>query len=136
MDELPDLPPLWSLPAPIGHNGGPSMKRRPPGRPSMSTPELRDRILDLLAEGVPMRVICRTAGMPSRATVVRWRRADAGFDSVCRLMQLEGYDHLMRCVVDEVERVMKKRGAAIGRLVFNLRREQLARMNPRFFGGA
>ena len=81
--EKPDLPPLWSSPAPIGHNGGPSLLRAP-GRPSISTPELRERIGDLLCDGVPMAVICRTPGMPGRSTVQRWRRDDLGFDCSCR----------------------------------------------------
>ncbi len=52
-----DLPPLWSVPAPMGHNGGPSLLPRAPGRPSVSMPELCDRIFDLLMDGVPLRAI-------------------------------------------------------------------------------
>jgi hypothetical protein len=40
-----------------------------PGRPTVSTPELRDRIFELLWDGVPLRVMCRADGMPSRATM-------------------------------------------------------------------
>ena len=73
--ELPELPPLWSDPPPMGHNGGPELRpRRAPGRPTVDTPEIRDRIFELLGDGVPLRVICRSPGMPSRRTVYNWRR--------------------------------------------------------------
>ncbi len=133
-DKPPDLPPLWSEPAPIGHNGGPELERRAPGRPSIATPEMRDSILELLAEGVPLRVICRTPGMPSRSTVFNWRRDDPEFERLFVFMQIEGYAGLIEKVREEVEAVMEKRGTAMARLVFNWRRQQLARMNPRFLG--
>jgi hypothetical protein len=48
-------PPLWSSPAPVGHDGGPPLDILPdagpprrPGRPTVSTPELRDRIFERL----------------------------------------------------------------------------------------
>ena len=52
--EAPDLLPLWSSPAPIGHNGGPALQSRASGRPSISTSDLRERICDLLCDGVPL----------------------------------------------------------------------------------
>jgi hypothetical protein len=69
-----ELTPLWAEPAPMGHNGGPplelpqdrrSMAERSVGRPTRLTEEVRDRILELLLEGVPLRVIWSTPGMPS-----------------------------------------------------------------------
>ena len=69
-----ELPPLLSPPPPMGHNGGPALNilpnagsQRRPGRPTVSAPELRDRIFELLLDGVPLRVRCRAGGMPSRA---------------------------------------------------------------------
>ncbi len=132
--EIPDLPPLWTAPAPIGHNGGPVLEPRPPGRPSISTSELRDHILDLLGEGIPLRVICRTQGMPSRETVYRWRRADPAFNRSFEFYQTEGYIGLVERVVEEVERILDKSGPKMAGRVFNWRRQQLSRMNPAFFG--
>ena len=132
--EMPDLPPLWSVPAPMGHNGGPPLAPRPPGRPTISTPEMRDRILELLWDGIPLRVICRTAGMPGRQTIYRWRHADPAFDLSFKSCQTEGYIQLMEQVIEEVERILDKRGPKMARLVFNWRRQQLSRMNPAFFG--
>lgn len=107
---------------------------RAPGRPSIFTPELRDRILDLLSDGVPLRAICRTPGMPSRPTIYRWRRDDPAFERQCCRAQEEGYVFLACRVSDEVEAVMKASGAKIARLVFNFRRQQLARQAPAYFG--
>jgi hypothetical protein len=71
-----ELPPLWLPPPPLGHNGGPPLDILPnaspsrrPGRPTVSTPQLRDRIFELLLDGMPLRVMCRADGMPSRATI-------------------------------------------------------------------
>lgn len=129
-----DLPPLWSPPAPMGHNGGPSLSPRAPGRPSISTPELRDCILDLLMNGVPLRAICRTPGMPSRRTFYRWCGDDPAFERACRWSQEEGYVFLACRVFDEVEAVMKVGDARLARQVFNFRRQQLARQAPAYFG--
>lgn len=125
--EKPELPPLWSSPAPIGHNGGPALSPRAPGRLSISTPELRDRILKLLCDGVPLAAICRTPGMPSRSTVQRWRRDDPAFDRSCTWSQEQGYDLLAHRVAEEVMQSINMRGVAMARLIFNMRCQQLAR---------
>jgi len=132
--EAPDLPPLWSSPAPIGHNGGPALLPRAPGRPSISTPELRNRICDLLCDGVPLAVICRASGMPSRSTVQRWRRDDPAFDRSYGLAQEQGYDLLAHLVVEEVQHSIGACGVAMARLIFNMRCQQLARQAPAYFG--
>ena len=49
-------------------------------------------------------------------------------------MQTEGYIGLAQKVVEEMETILEQRGPKIARWVFNLRRQQLSRMNPRFFG--
>ena len=48
-------------------------------------------------------------------------------------MQHEGYIALMERA-EEVDWVLRWGGPKMARLIFNLRREQLARINPRFFG--
>lgn len=132
--EAPDLPPLWSPPAPLGHNGGPPLPTRALGRPTISTPELRDRILELLSDGVPLAAICRTPGMPSRRTVYRWRRDDPAFERQCCWAQEQGYDLLAHRVVEEVETAITARGPVMARLIFNFRRQQFARQAPGYFG--
>jgi hypothetical protein len=134
-EDRPELPPLWSAPAPVRHNGGPPLDiPRRCGRPTVLTEEVRDRIGELLLDGIPVRVICRTQGMPSRATIYRWCRLDPDFASLFRFMQTEGYILLAEKVFEEVERLIDTRGVKVARLIFNLRRQQLSRMNPAYFG--
>jgi hypothetical protein len=135
------MPPLWAPPAPMPpssrhHNGGPPLEPRDPGRPGISTPELRERLLELLCEGLPLRVICRMPGMPSREAVYAWRRIDPAFDRSCRFMAQEGRINLIELVSEEFDRLMEQAGPAVARRVFDLRRRQLVRVNPRYFGGA
>jgi hypothetical protein len=135
---LPDMLPLLTPPAPFGasrHNGGPPLEPRLPGRPTISTPALRERILELLGEGIPLRAMCRTEGMPSRGTVYGWRRADPEFNHQCHRWAQEGRIHLVETVSDEFERVLEEHGHVVARRVFNLRKRQLVRVNPRYFGG-
>jgi hypothetical protein len=121
----------------MGHNGGPPLDEpRRRGRPKVITPEIRERLFDLLGEGTPLRVICRTPGMPSRQAVYNLRAADKEFDGAFRFVQHEGYLHLAWKVTQEVEEMLDKgRPTEIVRFIFNLRKQQLARMNPAFFGG-
>jgi len=131
-----DLPPLW--PPAMGHNGGPPLDGQEPcrpGRPTVFTPELREAILGNLAVGVSLRAICRAPGMPGRATLYRWRQEDTAFDKACRSAQEFGYQMLVEEVAIESERILQRAGPEMARMIFNLRRQQLARRAPRFFGG-
>lgn len=49
-----------------------SKPKRPVGRPPAYSPELAERVLDLLAEGVTLTAICKLDGMPARSTVEKW----------------------------------------------------------------
>jgi hypothetical protein len=130
----PDLPPLWAEPPPRGHNAGPpDLEEQQDSQPAEAAPDLRARLFELLGEGVPLRVICQMAGMPGRTTVYRWRRADPAFDALFLMWQREGFDTLAERVVEEVERVLRESGAEHARFIFNWRREQLTKMNPRQF---
>lgn len=67
---------------------------RPSGRPSTFTREIADQICDRLADGEPLRQICRDEAMPAWRTVYDWKAAhedfaariaharDAGFDAI------------------------------------------------------
>jgi hypothetical protein len=109
----------------VGTAGGPPLEPRDPGRPGISTPELRERLLELLCEGLPLRVICRMPGMPSREAVYAWRRIDPAFDRSCRFMAQEGRINLIELVSEEFDRLMEQAGPAVARRVFDLRRRQL-----------
>lgn len=49
------------------------------GRPSVATPELQQEILDRMIEGESLRAICRSTGIPSRTTILRWLDEDESF---------------------------------------------------------
>lgn len=59
---------------------------------NLYTPELAAYILEKLANGVPLAVICREPGMPSRRTVGNWRKAHADFDTAFGEARDDGYD--------------------------------------------
>jgi hypothetical protein len=92
--------------------------------------------VDLLAQGVPLRAICRAPGFPGRTTLYRWRRQDPGFDRICAMAQAEGYYELARQVVEEVDSILERRGVRFARLWSNLRSQQLKRIAPGVFGGS
>jgi hypothetical protein len=49
------------------------------GRPSKYTPEVANKICDLLSEGTPLRAICRLDDMPDWRTVYEWIERDEAF---------------------------------------------------------
>jgi hypothetical protein len=120
-----------------GHNNGPplapSVRRR--GRPSKSTSELRERILDQLAEGKPIRRICAAPGMPSSETLRCWRQADPEFARHFELAQKFGWHLLTEDLVEKVNAACDQGNVARARLIFNAGRWYLARQAPGFFGG-
>jgi hypothetical protein len=131
--------PARQYPGP-GHNGGPPLVTTAPprhrGRPSKSTPELREKILDQLAEGKPIRRICRSPGMPSSETIRCWRRADPGFARQFERAQEFGWQLLAEDLLQKVEEACRQGNVARARLIFNTGRWYLARQAPRFFGGS
>jgi len=120
-----------------GHNGGPPLTPPPRrrGRPSKSTPELRERILDGLIEGKPLRQICRAPGMPSSETIRCWRRADPEFARQFAMAQRFGWEMLAEDLFERVEKACHEGSVARARLIFNVGRRILARQAPGFFGG-
>jgi hypothetical protein len=125
---LSDLPPLWSDPPPLGHNGGPGLS------PTDLTAELRAAITDRMIEGMPLAMIRRMDGMPDLATVQRWQRQDADFARGCIRAREMGNRILAEAVFEEVERLIQTRGADYARQVFELRKVQLAMLDPGYFG--
>ena len=66
--------------------------KRKRGRPSLQTPELENEICQRLAEGEPLRQICRDAHMPNWRTVYLWRLASPEFDSAIARARIPGLD--------------------------------------------
>jgi hypothetical protein len=119
------------------HNGGPPLataaRRR--GRPSKFTPELRDRILEKLVEGLPICRICSAPGMPSSETVRCWRRDDPKFARQFDSAQELGWHRLAEELFLRVETACHQGSVARARLIFDTGRWYLARQAPGFFGG-
>lgn len=62
------------------------------GRPSTYDPAVATKICEMLAEGTPLREICREEGMPPWRTVYSWMERDADLAaSIARAREL-GYD--------------------------------------------
>ena len=62
-------------------------KKKPPelhgkrGRPSLKTPEMMDRIIEALASTKSLEAIAQENGLPSAATIIRWRTEDPVFNA-------------------------------------------------------
>ncbi|MCW1887696.1 hypothetical protein OKA04_23365 [Luteolibacter flavescens] len=64
---------------PSKRGSAPRSQERKPGRPTIFSQVLADRICELLAEGKSMREICSDGAMPHRDTVREWRKSHEGF---------------------------------------------------------
>ncbi len=132
-----------NLPEPLctspGHNGGPALATTEPprrrGRPSKSTLEIRERILEQLSEGKPVRQICVAPDMPSAETIRCWRRADTEFARQFDGAQEFGWQLLADDLFEKVMVACRTGNVARARLIFNIGRRHLARQAPCFFGG-
>lgn len=51
----------------------------PAGRPSLYTPELAERICEMMAAGKSLPDICENDGMPHPASIYRWLRSEPEF---------------------------------------------------------
>jgi hypothetical protein len=96
---------------------------------------LRERVLDQLAEGKPIRRICKAPDMPSSETIRCWRRADPEFARHFAMAQQFGWEWLAEDLFVRVEETLRKGNVTGARLIFNTGRWYLARQAPGFFGG-
>ena len=62
----------------------------PAGRPSIYTEEIAEAILDRLAEGMPMKKICKEDGMPCYMSVLRWQRKFPEFGDLAARAKIDG----------------------------------------------
>lgn len=102
------------------------------GRPSIYTQEIADLICQKLAEGMSLRAICRSEGMPNEATVRQWAVDDReGFYSQYTRSRDIGLD----CMADEVQEIADGDGdVARDRLRFDSRRWYLSKLAPKRYG--
>lgn len=60
---------------------------------------LDDRICERLADGIPLRTICRDEKI-SHVTVATWREQDKDFDKRCKDARDKGFDAIAEGVID------------------------------------
>lgn len=68
--------------------------KRPRGRPSKRTPEVEKRILEGLAKGTPLTILCDPPDMPSDDTVRIWADADPAFSRDIARARDAGFDRI------------------------------------------
>jgi len=69
-------------------------------RQGKRTPEIEERIIDGLSNGIALRVLCRQAGMPSWRAVYNWMDADADFASRVACARDLGFEALAEDILD------------------------------------
>jgi hypothetical protein len=62
----------------------------PAGRPTDFNDGVAEAILDKLAEGIPMKVICKGDDMPSYMSVLRWQRKFPEFGDLVARAKVDG----------------------------------------------
>lgn len=121
-------------------------------RQSTYTPELADEICSRIAEGEPLRQICRDEHMPSWRTVYRWIEADEEFASrIARARDL-GFDAIAESCFDIADDATNdwmekydREGSAVGwqingdhvqrsKLRIETRLKLLAKWSPKKYG--
>lgn len=139
----------------------PEAPKKKTGRPSKYTPEIAREMCDLLAEGIPLREICRKEGFPAWRTVYDWMVRDdaavaagggAGLSAAIARAREIGYDSLAEeclSIADDASNDWMERldnnGDAVGwmlngdhvqrsKLRIETRLKLLAKWDPKRFG--
>jgi len=69
-------------------------------RQGKRTPEIEERIIDGLSNGIALRVLCRQEGMPSWRSVYDWINADEDFASRVAHARNLGFEALAEDILD------------------------------------
>jgi hypothetical protein len=109
-------------------------EKRKNGRPSSYTDEIAAEICTRMAHGETLAEICRSEGMPDRATVYRWTEANEGFRSAYARARIELFDHWAEEIVsiaDDGSNDWMERRKRNGELETKLDYEHVQRSNTR-----
>lgn len=127
----------------------PAEPSKPRGRPSTFSQEVADAICDRIANGVPLREICRDDNMPAWRTVYDWQEANPDFAARIAHARELGEDAIAQeCMIIAdtpqigTRSVSKATGVEITeadmiehrRLQIDTRLKLLAKWNPRKWG--
>lgn len=120
-------------------------------RPTKRTPEVEQRIIDGLCDGIPLRELCRQDGMPNWRTVYDWIAADADLAARIAHARELGFDAIAEDILDIaddgtndwVERKRNDGSTAVvidsehvqrSKLRIETRLKLLAKWNPKKYG--
>jgi len=111
------------------------------------SPELADRVCELMVEGRSLRQICGMSGMPSRRSVFNWLEKNEEFRQkyeIARLMQVECWTHEIIEIADDTsgdfvinergERVVDHENINRARLKIDARKWLMSKLHPQRYG--
>lgn len=104
------------------------------GRPSTYSDKIVDAICSRLMDGESLQAICRSAGMPSRVTVLRWLGANEAFRTQyarAREAQAEALADEIVAIADDEEGDVQR-----SRLRVDARKWVAAKLLPKKYGDA
>jgi hypothetical protein len=115
------------------------------GRPSKYTPEIARQMCELLADGVPLRQICRMDGMPAWRTVYDWMTRDEALSTSIARAREVGQDAIAEQVWLDInlppERILSEGGGRIDsgyvqwqKAKAEIALKLLAKWNPKRYG--
>ena len=111
------------------------------------SPELADRVCELMIEGVSLRAICEMSGMPARRSIFYWLQNNGEFREryeIARLMQVEYWAHEIIEIADDTsgdfvinergERTVDHENINRARLRVDARKWLMSKLHPQRYG--
>ena len=104
-------------------------------RQGKRTPEIEERIIDGLSNGIALRVLCRQDDMPSWRAVYNWMDADASFASRVACARDLGFEALAEDILDIADDTLAvSEHVQLSKLRIETRLKLLACWNPKKYG--
>jgi len=104
----------------------------PAGRPTDYNQEIAEMILDKLADGKPMKVICKEEGMPCYMSVLRWQRRHPEFGDLVARAKVDGTHALADECIEIADE--KKADPADRRVRIDTRLRLIGKWNATIYG--
>lgn len=95
------------------------------------SPELVEKVCELLASGKSLRDIGKMKGMPDRSTLWRWTQSHPEIEQPIARARAQGFDELADRAMEEA---CTASDPVKGRLALDARRWYLAKLNPARYG--
>lgn len=104
-------------------------------RPTKKTPAIVDEIMDSIADGVPLREICRREGVPNWRTVYAWLDADEEMAARFARAREIGFDAIAEDILQNVDGVKAiSEHIQRSKLQVETRLKLLAKWSPKKYG--